>query len=177
MLQPSNLSVAVISSVAFVKVAGRANFTISVNFKTLLHELEHQGFHRFVLDLTDCPIMDSTFLGVLARISMDLEGQRAGLVGQPITLLNPNAKVADLLDNLGVFSLFGVRNTGVQPPADYQAAAALVGPAPTKEQISRNCLDAHLALMAANPENIPKFKDVAKFLEEDLKRGKSNGTC
>src|SRR3982074_1677631 len=112
----SNLSVAVLDSTAFVRIKGRANFTVSVSFKTLIHELEHRGCCAFVLDLTDCPIMDSTFLGVLARISMDLEATRSNGTPEKITLLNSNAKISDLLDNLGVLSLFELQ-MGPKPPA------------------------------------------------------------
>jgi hypothetical protein len=48
-------------------------------------------------------------------------------------------------------------------------------PAPTKEEISRNCLQAHELLMRINPDNIPKFKEVTQFLAEDLRRMKENG--
>jgi hypothetical protein len=37
-------------------------------------------------------------------------------------------------------------------------------------ETSRTCLEAHETLMAINPSNIPKFKDVTRFMAEDLKR-------
>jgi hypothetical protein len=40
---------------------------------------------------------------------------------------------------------------------------------PTLEQITRTSLEAHQTLMAANPDNAARFKDVAQFLAEDLK--------
>ena len=49
-------------------------------------------------------------------------------------------------------------------------------PTPTKEEISRNCLQAHELLMRINPDNIPKFKEVTQFLAEDLRRMKENGS-
>jgi hypothetical protein len=39
-----------------------------------------------------------------------------------------------------------------------------------KRELTETSLEAHKALMALNPENIPRFKDLEKFLEEDLKR-------
>ena len=63
------LQVAVTEQVALVKVSGRASFNCSVEFKTLVYELRARGYRKFVLDLTDCLIMDSTFLGVLAGFS------------------------------------------------------------------------------------------------------------
>ena len=43
-------------------------------------------------------------------------------------------------------------------------------PAPTKEEVTRNCLEAHRTLMNINPANIPKFKEVAQFMADDLKK-------
>jgi hypothetical protein len=40
---------------------------------------------------------------------------------------------------------------------------------PTREEIKRTCLEAHQTLMAMSPENAARFKDVARFLAEDLK--------
>jgi anti-anti-sigma regulatory factor len=62
----ANLSVWVGDQVVCVKISGRASFNCSVDFRTLLTTLWRQGRNRFVLDLTKCQLMDSTFLGVLA---------------------------------------------------------------------------------------------------------------
>ena len=39
-----------------------------------------------------------------------------------------------------------------------------------KRYLTTASLEAHKLLMKINPENVPRFKDVAKFLEEDLER-------
>ena len=61
---------------AMVRIAGRANFTSSVDFKKLLNELLQKGYTCFVLDLTECVLMDSTFLGVLAGFGLKMNGRR-----------------------------------------------------------------------------------------------------
>ena len=66
----ANLTVLVGQRFACVKIAGRANFHASVNFKTLLNELQHQGYPYLVLELSECALMDSTFLGVLAGFGL-----------------------------------------------------------------------------------------------------------
>ncbi len=55
--------VAVADRIACVKISGRANFTHSVDLKRIVQELADRGVNRFILDLTDCTLMDSTFLG------------------------------------------------------------------------------------------------------------------
>ncbi|MBM3837343.1 MAG: STAS domain-containing protein [Verrucomicrobia bacterium] len=166
---PSNLLVAVANEVGFVKVIGRANVALSVHFKILLAKLQGNGFRNFVLDLGECATMDSTFLGVLVGAVLHSAGTPPEGSATCLQLLNPNQRVAELLENLGVAHLFAMLR-GANP-----AEAALEPSAPThvpasKEEITRTCLEAHQLLMAVNPENVPKFKDVAQFLAEDLKK-------
>ena len=168
MNQNSNLLVAVANEVAFVKVVGRANVAWSVHFKILISKLQGNGFKCFVIDLSECSTMDSTFLGVLVGAVLHPAGPPEASA-TCLQLLNPNQRVADLLENLGVAHLFTMLR-GVNP-----AEAALLPPTPanvpaSREEISRTCLEAHQLLMAVNPENVPKFKDVAQFLAEDLKK-------
>ena len=174
-----SLLVALADHAAIVKINGRATFTTSVPFKRLVTELRQHGFESFVLDLSECVTMDSTFLGVLAGTALKLSehsaprqngGQRGELASTDhLSLLNPNERVSDLLDNLGVSNLFRTVHCATQTPAGpYQSAPDDVHPTP--EELSRTCLEAHRLLMDLNPRNIPKFKDVTQFLAEDLKK-------
>jgi anti-anti-sigma factor len=178
-MKPSanNLSVCVGEQVVCIKIEGRANFTSSVDFKTLVNSLWQQGHHHFVLDLTDCMLMDSTFLGVLAGLGLKFTNGEVKDPCQttPIELLNPSARIADLLENLGVAHLFHTvagkpqGEDGKLVPVEQPAANA------TKTDISRTCLEAHKVLMEINPANVARFKDVAQFLAEDLKKSESSG--
>jgi len=49
---------------------------------------------------------------------------------------------------------------------------ALTPCCPTKEEVTRACLEAHQTLMQISPQNASKFKEVAAFLAEDLKKAK-----
>lgn len=157
--------VAIIDKLVLVKISGRATFNTSVDFKSLLHELQQRDYRAFALELSDCTLMDSTFLGVLAGTGLHMA--EAGTC--PIQLLNARPRILDLLENLGVTHLFAICT---QPVPDFTKFEAVpTGAAtPTKEQISRTCLEAHELLMAINPDNIPKFQDVTRFLAEDLKK-------
>ena len=111
--------------------------------------------------------MDSTFLGVLAGFGLKMN-QAAAPNQRGIELPNPNARITELLENLGVLHLFKITTGPLQLPDDVQTSTP--EPAnPTHEQITRTCLEAHQTLMAVNPDNVARFKDVTQFLAEDLK--------
>ena len=69
-LASASMSVMVTDEFACIRIIGRANFTSSIDFKALVTELSQRGFQRFVLDLSECVLMDSTFLGVLAGFGL-----------------------------------------------------------------------------------------------------------
>jgi anti-sigma B factor antagonist len=168
-MKPStaNLSVAVSEKVAWIRIDGRASFNNSVDFKSVVTGLWDRGCSHFVLDLTECLLMDSTFLGVLAGLG--LRYPHNGDKNAAFELLNPNARISDLLENLGVVHLFKV----VQGPPAADRALKAVGDTPGQRdgtEVTRTCLDAHRTLMNINPANVPKFKDVTEFLQEELRR-------
>ena len=166
-----NLSVLVGKNFACVKIAGRANFSSSPDFKTLLVELTQKGYRHFIIDLSECVLMDSTFLGTLAQIGLKLNGDG----GPPgIELLNCNTRVTELLENLGALHLFKTSSGALQLPEDVKACTP-ESIHPTHEQITRTCLEAHQTLMAVNPDNKARFKDVTQFLAEDLSNLEKRG--
>jgi len=156
---------------ACIKIIGRANFNSSIDFKTLVNELLQKRFNYFVLDLSECTLMDSTFLGVLAGLGLKSTGADNNSATPTIELLNANVRITELLENLGVLHLF---KSTQGPRAMPECTERPHQPAnPSREEVTRACLEAHQTLMALNPENVGRFKEVAQFLAEDLKKLKS----
>src|SRR5881396_3440877 len=150
----SSLSVWVGDHEACIKIAGRASFNSSVDFKTLINSLSQRGFYSFVLDLTECLLMDSTFLGVLAGLG--LKYPHNGDDHAAFELLNPNHRIADLLENLGVAHLFHIIHRQAAPHSSHDVEHTSAQDDGT--EVTRTCLEAHETLMKLNPKNVPKFK-------------------
>jgi anti-anti-sigma regulatory factor len=157
---------------ACIRIIGRANFTSSIDFRTLIDQLRQQGCSYFVLDLAECVLMDSTFLGVLAGFGLKLRASNGDQTQHGIQLLNPNPRITELLDTLGVLHLFKLTQ-GPLPLPDQAEPRPHVPASPTKAEVTRACIEAHLTLMDISPANAAKFKDVAQFLAEELKKSKS----
>jgi anti-sigma B factor antagonist len=169
----AKMQVSIGEKCAFVKIAGRANFTSSVDFKSLLDQLLQKGYTCFVLDLTECVLMDSTFLGVLTGFGLKLNSPQADKIERMIELFNPNARISELLENLGVLHLFKIIEGEVKLPENSEARDVQSTNA-SREEVTRTCLEAHQLLMNINPANVSRFKDVAAFLADDLKKMKAN---
>jgi anti-sigma B factor antagonist len=154
---------------ACVKITGRATFSSSIDLKTLFNELLQKGYTYFVLDLSECTLMDSTFLGLLAGLGLKMTEPQPDHTERAIELFNPNARIAELLENLGVLHLFKVTEGALNlpentEPRDHSPAQ------PSRQEITETCLEAHQLLMQIHPDNVARFKDVAQFLAEDLKQ-------
>jgi anti-anti-sigma factor len=162
----AKLMVAVLDKTVCVRIHGRADFTCSVDLRKLICELQERGYSHFILDLRECRLMDSTFLGVLANIT--LRFAETGDKEQPLELLNANPRIIETLDNLGVAHLFKICSSSGTLPANFLPLSP--GNPASPVEMARTCLQAHETLMTLNPENAQKFKDVAQFLAEDLHR-------
>jgi len=162
---PTSLSVCVRDHVACVRISGRANFTSSVDFKKLLQQLQDDGCTEIVLDLTDCVIMDSTFLGVLASAATKCDAARQAGRKCAIELFHPTERVLELLDNLGVLNLFTILNDAPQ----LGTFRCVDEGNTTRIELNRTCLEAHKTLMSTSAENERRFKDATEFFEKNLR--------
>jgi anti-anti-sigma regulatory factor len=154
---------------ALIRVSGRANFSLSCDFKDLLQRLQERHFETIIVDLRDCLTMDSTFLGVLASAAIEFAAAEPGREVRHIRLLGPNPTVSDLITSLGIMHLFRLMEQ--TSPLEISGPAVPASHAEhTRAEVARTCLQAHEFLMSLNEANAAKFKDVARFLAEDVRR-------
>lgn len=162
-----NIQVAVVARAVYLRLGGRATFNCSADFKRLIVELLKQDKERFVLDLEKCLAMDSTFLGVLISFLIGPTGAGPKPGAPAFEVCRANSRIWEQFENLGVAKFFKVIDRLDLPDAPFNPVERS-GEAPSKEELTRTSLEAHQALMKANPENVLRFKDVVKFLSEDI---------
>jgi anti-anti-sigma regulatory factor len=158
---------------ACIKIRGRANFTASLDFNLLVTQLQERGFTFFVIELSECSLIDSTFLGVLAGLGLKTAGGNEKPAHYRVELRNASPRITELMEDVGVLHLFETAEGELAVPEKLEAGVA-PPVAATRQDLTRACLEAHELLMAINPENVTRFKDVTKFLAEDLARGQNH---
>ena len=170
-MNPSAAKLLVLAENGFacIRIIGRANFASSIDFRTLVTELQAKGLKYFAIELSECALMDSTFLGVLAGFGLKMGGAQPCEEDKAIELVNPNPRVEELLESLGVIHLFKV-SKGVTKLCQGLEHSPQATATASQEEFTRCSLEAHQILMEINPENVAKFKDVARFLQEDLNK-------
>jgi len=160
----SNILVGCANKVVWVRVEGKGSFLNSSGLKEFAREMINRGHREFVVDVKNCPVMDSTFMGTLAGIALRLRE-----IGQgSLRVANLNARNGDLLRNLGLDQLFTQDLDGITPPEGTQAKPISAEAGPDRVAQAQTMLEAHEALVEADPENLTKFKDVLEYLKQDL---------
>jgi anti-anti-sigma regulatory factor len=149
-----------------VKVEGKGNFLNSGNFKEFAREMVQRGYREFVIDLENCVMMDSTFMGTMAGVALRLKELGRG----HLHVVHCGERSRDLLTGLGLDQVFSIHANGTEAPgdADVVTEALPAEPAAQKQRQAQQMLDAHEALCAAAPENFSRFKDVLDYLKQDL---------
>jgi anti-anti-sigma regulatory factor len=164
----SKMTVAVDPPRAIVKITGRAAVEGARDFKALVLRLSGEGVHHFVLELGDCPLMDSTFSGVLAGLATTHFHGQSRQASDRFTVVNANERITDLLDNLGVLPL--IEQVHVRMEAGPGEQISLTSDPGSHQEVTACCLEAHRILMALKPENVAKFKAVEQVLVATLRR-------
>lgn len=148
---------------AFVEVVGRGSFQNAGCLKSFYQELLKNDTRRFVIDLSKCTYLDSTFLGTLTGLGLALKEKASGR----LHILNAGPRNLELLQNLGLDRLFDIEivTANFNKPAETHEIA---NGGHDKAREARDMIEAHQCLMDLDPRNVAKFKDVVAYLKEDL---------
>lgn len=139
-------------------MAGRGSFQNSAGLKAFAEKIIGLGHREFVVDLKDCELMDSTFMGTLAGIAL-----RLGDSGR-ISVIRANARNLQVLANLGLDRILSIG--GSEPAAPPKASLQDAAEAHPETAERDTIIEAHENLAAAHPENAVRFKDVIEFLKQ-----------
>ena len=148
-----------------MKVEGKGSFLNSGNLKEFTREMINRGYREFVVDLEDCIMMDSTFMGTMAGVALRLKELGHG----HLHVVHCGTRSRELLTGLGLDQIFTIHANGaVAPACEILNGSPAPAPSAQKQQQAQQMLDAHEALCEAAPENFSRFKDVLDYLKQDL---------
>lgn len=158
-----------IDDVVWIRVEGKGSFEISPHMKEFASREIEGGKTEFVVDLENCPMMDSTFMGTLlgiATILAEVDGE--------LGIVNANERNVGQLRNLGLDLLVTLdvkgERWGSQRPVVsecFREMLAADGEVDRKKK-AEVMLEAHEALAGLNEKNAPMFRDVIEYLKHDL---------
>lgn len=164
----AQILVGVFRDVAWVRVRGKGTFRVSPDLKRFANCIVEKGQDRIVVDLEECPSMDSTFMGTLTGIALMLKQRPASV----FEVVNAGEKNLESFRTLGLDHVFRVDADGMSWSQERVMVQENVNRALEPAHLSpmekrRFIAEAHQALCDANHENISQFQDVLQFLSEN----------
>jgi anti-sigma B factor antagonist/stage II sporulation protein AA (anti-sigma F factor antagonist) len=100
--------------VVVIKIVGVGNFQGAVVFKSIYTELIAGGAREFVIDLSECEQLDSTFLGIILGLALKLRQLGTGVVH----VIHANDMIKSLFRGTGLDQIFERNDPTWPPPND-----------------------------------------------------------
>jgi len=159
-MQTGKLLAAKSNDIYLLKLVGDVRLTLCCTLDQLFEQVfSDQDVQSIVIDLSQADNLDSTTLGLLAKIAV--KASVAGL-NQP-SIISSNSDITLLLESMGFRQYFLIMDQPVTTSDALQEVPQLAG---SEEHIRTQVLDAHRTLMAMNDQNKEAFKSVVQALED-----------
>ena len=120
--------------------------------------VSNPDFKTVVVDLTETSIVDSTTLGLLAKIAVAAK-DRSNFMP---TLLTTNPDVTKIVESMGFDRIFFILT---ESASDIQTLQEIPVSGASEAEAKEQVLEAHRVLMKMNKRNWDEFKDLVKALE------------
>lgn len=122
--------------------------------------LEDPCIRSIVVDLTETDNIDSTSLGLLAKLSIE----SARRFQYRPTLVSTRPDITRIVEAMGLDDVFNL----VREPLMHEEQLGELPPcAATEDQVRARVLEAHRVLMSLNEENRETFQDLVATLEAE----------
>lgn len=155
------------SDPVLVRIEGRASFQNSGCLHDFFTTMMKQGKTRFVLDFQNCTSMDSTFLGVMAGLALEL---RKKTPPGSLVIVRASPRNLELIRNLGLHRLVTVDAGNFQ--MNFGSGSAQLNCSSDRSELehARLVLQAHENLVVTDESNRAKFQDVLTFLKNRVEQ-------
>ena len=161
-----SIQVDVSGPTVWVKVEGKGSFLNSGKLKEFAREMLDRGYREFVVDLADCSMLDSTFMGTMATVALQLKELGQGC----LRVVHCTNRCQELLSELRLDQILDIRPDGASPSESgwLERSLGIQSPKDQKREQRETMLEAYEALCEAAPENTPRFKNILDSLRQDL---------
>lgn len=142
-----------------LKCSGEVRLTFCSALNATIEKIiKAHSFKSIVIDLTEVISIDSTTLGLLAKLSI-LSKRKFGMLP---TLASTNPDVNRVLDSMGFNQVFNMVHTPAPCP---ECLDDLPEQDQSETVVKERVLEAHQILMSLNQSNRDEFRDLVSALE------------
>ena len=146
----------------YVQIREKASYLNCAPLRSFLHQMVNEGNRVVVVDFQNCSSMDSTFLGILVGLALQL---RKFQDGGNLTLLNLIGRNLETVENLGIHKIATVSSEFVSNTNELDE---LKVKSKSDKASPELIYKAHKTLLDLNEKNSKIFKDVVNYLEQKV---------
>lgn len=172
-MQPGSIFYAQHDGAFVIKLKGDVRLTLCKTLDDFIETMfSHPKFLSVMIDLSETEGIDSTTLGLMAKLSIQAQAR----FGQLPVVFSTNPDITRILLSMGFDKVFDIHEEAMEAVSDLsEVPVRECGEEKAREKI----LEAHRILMGLNAENRLKFTDLVVALErsernESAKAGPSN---
>jgi anti-anti-sigma factor len=143
-----------------LKFVGDIRVNVAPTISAFLERVGNEDEEAIVIDLKACTCIDSTCLGVLAKIAL----ASAEILGTQPTLVSTNPDITRVIDSMGFEQIFLIVRDDTPTCSECIELPTRVM---NEEQLKEQVLDAHRTLMKLNKDNEASFRDLVAALEAE----------
>lgn len=152
----------------FIKIMGSPRYNNSENFWSYINNriLQDEKCEDILVDLRETQYMDSTNLGLLARLAGFLYKK----LNRKMTAISTNPDINDLLINTGFDQILLL----VENANDFEEKLSRIPDMNDQQKnMARMMYEAHLELSQMNEKNQSEFKNVVEMLKAEAENMKN----
>lgn len=158
-MRPGQILVADHSGVFVIKMTGDVRLTLCISFDQFIDTmLDSANFTSVLFDLSDAEAVDSTTLGLMAKISL-LAQEKRNI--KPV-ILATNTSIQRILETMGfadIFIIVDKLNIDLSPDKKLTVIEC------DENMVKEKVIEAHKILMSLNEKNHETFKNLVNMLE------------
>ena len=159
-MSTGNILTAETDGVYILKFTGDIRLNLCSALDAFLEEMfKDPSFETVLIDLTEAEGIDSTSLGLIAKISIQAK-ERFDLVP---TIISVNDDITRILLSMGFDEVFMIVQ---EPLMNQNDLSALPDREASESEVQQKVLEAHRYLMGMNQQNHDTFKELVTVLED-----------
>ncbi|VUD56818.1 Anti-sigma-F factor antagonist RsfB [Thalassocella blandensis] len=162
-MTPGTIKIADHDGVYVIKMEGDVRLTLCLSFDEFIEGiLTQDNYSSVIFDLTHAQAIDSTTLGLMAKISIKASQHAHDL---PLVVTD-NPSITRILVSMGFDDIFRLVEKAVFVISDDTAETLLICEKNGNEtEVQKKVLEAHRLLMGLNEQNKETFKELVETLE------------
>lgn len=147
------------NGVYVIKMVGDVRLTLCISFDQFIDAMfKSESFTSVLFDLSEAEAIDSTTLGLMAKISI-LGQERRGIT--PVILAS-NPSIQRILQTMGFGDIFTIVDKLDAPVLAEQPLNCINC---NEQEVKEKVLEAHKILMGLNASNADTFRNLVNMLE------------